>query len=93
MWTFPVRRDARSKYCSARHDVCGKIAKIKGMIVTTVMKTTSAELHTQQFDIPVIMDASSVGNARRETGRAGVRDRTELRTVRPRDLVRIGTGF
>jgi len=70
--------------------------KIKGMIVTHGHEDHIGGIafHLKQFDIPVIygprLAMALLGDKLEE---AGVSDRTELRTVRPRDVVRIGSSF
>lgn len=70
--------------------------KIKGMIVTHGHEDHIGGIafHLKQFDIPVIYGprlALAMLDGKLEE--AGVRDRTELRTVLPRDVVRIGQHF
>ncbi|MGJ3252446.1 MAG: ribonuclease J [Elainellaceae cyanobacterium] len=70
--------------------------KIKGMVVTHGHEDHIGGIafHLKQFDIPVIYGprlAMSLLEGKLEE--AGVADRTELRTVRPRDMVRIGKSF
>lgn len=70
--------------------------KIKGMIVTHGHEDHIGGIafHLKQFDIPVIYGprlAMAMLDGKLEE--AGVRDRTELRTVLPRDVVRIGKAF
>ncbi|MDC0840092.1 MAG: ribonuclease J [Limnospira sp. PMC 1286.21] len=70
--------------------------KIKGMIVTHGHEDHIGGIafHLKQFDIPVIYGprlAMALLHGKLEE--AGVSDRTELRTVRPRDIVRIGKNF
>lgn len=70
--------------------------KIKGMIVTHGHEDHIGGIayHLKQFDIPVIYGPRlALAMLEGKLQEAGVRDRTELRAVRPRDLVRIGTGF
>jgi len=70
--------------------------KIKGMIATHGHEDHIGGIafHLKQFDIPVIygprLAMALLGDKLEE---AGVADRTELRTVRPRDMVRIGKYF
>ncbi len=70
--------------------------KIKGMIVTHGHEDHIGGIafHLKHFDIPVIygprLAMALLGNKLEE---AGVSDRTELRTVRPRDIVRLGESF
>ena len=70
--------------------------KIKGMVVTHGHEDHIGGIafHLKQFDIPVIYGprlAMSLLEGKLEE--AGVADRTEIRTVMPRDMVRIGTSF
>jgi ribonuclease J len=70
--------------------------KIKGMIVTHGHEDHIGGIafHLKQFDIPVIYGprlAMSLLEGKLEE--AGVSDRTELRSIRPRDIVRIGKYF
>jgi ribonuclease J len=70
--------------------------KIKGMIVTHGHEDHigGIPLHLKQLDIPVIYGprlAMALLDSKLEE--AGVSDRTELRSVRPRDIVRIGSHF
>ncbi len=70
--------------------------KIKGMIVTHGHEDHIGGIafHLKQFDIPVIYGprlAMSLLAGKLEE--AGVSDRTELRSIRPRDIVRIGKSF
>ncbi|HEY9887976.1 MAG TPA: ribonuclease J [Candidatus Obscuribacterales bacterium] len=70
--------------------------KIKGMIVTHGHEDHIGGIafHLKQFDIPVIYGprlAMSLLEDKLEE--AGVSDRTELRPVRPRDMVRLGKSF
>lgn len=70
--------------------------KIKGMIVTHGHEDHIGGIafHLKQFDIPVIYGprlAMSLLEGKLEE--AGVSDRTELRSIRPRDIVRIGKSF
>lgn len=70
--------------------------KIKGMIVTHGHEDHIGGIayHLKQFDIPVIYGPRlAMAMLESKLEEAGVRDRTELRTVRPRDMVRIGKGF
>jgi ribonuclease J len=70
--------------------------KIKGMIVTHGHEDHIGGIafHLKQFDIPVIYGPRlAMAMLEGKLEEAGVRDRTELRTVRPRDLVRIGSSF
>ncbi len=70
--------------------------KVKGMIVTHGHEDHIGGIpfHLKQFEIPVIYGprlALAMLNGKLEE--AGMRDRTELRTVRPRETVRIGSQF
>jgi ribonuclease J len=70
--------------------------KIKGMIVTHGHEDHIGGIpfHLKQFDIPVIYGprfAMSLLQGKLEE--AGVSDRTELRSVLPREIVRIGKSF
>ena len=70
--------------------------KIKGMIVTHGHEDHIGGIpfHLKQFDVPVIYGprlAMSLLHDKLEE--AGVADRTELRPVRPREMVRVGTYF
>lgn len=70
--------------------------KIKGMIVTHGHEDHIGGIafHLKQFEIPVIYGPRlAMAMLEGKLEEAGVRDRTELRTVRPRDLVRIGKTF
>ncbi|MBW4488168.1 MAG: ribonuclease J [Trichocoleus desertorum ATA4-8-CV12] len=70
--------------------------KIKGMIVTHGHEDHIGGIafHLKQFDIPVIYGPRlAMALLEGKLEEAGVADRTELRTVRPRDMVRIGTSF
>lgn len=70
--------------------------KIKGMIVTHGHEDHIGGIayHLKQFDIPVIYGPRlALAMLEGKLEEAGVRDRTELRTVRPRDIVRIGSVF
>ncbi|MEM6424583.1 MAG: ribonuclease J [Cyanobacteria bacterium P01_C01_bin.73] len=70
--------------------------KIKGMIVTHGHEDHIGGIafHLKQFDIPVIygprLAMALLANKLEE---AGVSNRTELRTVQPREMVRIGNSF
>ena len=70
--------------------------KIKGMVVTHGHEDHIGGIpyHLKQFDIPVIhgprLAMSLLQNKLEE---AGVADRTKLKTVRPRDMVRMGKSF
>ncbi len=70
--------------------------KIKGMVVTHGHEDHIGGIafHLKQFDIPVIYGprlAMSLLAGKLEE--AGVSERTELRSIRPRDIVRIGKSF
>jgi len=70
--------------------------KIKGMIVTHGHEDHIGGIafHLKQFDIPVIYGPRlALAMLEGKLEEAGVRDRTELRTVMPRDMVRIGSHF
>lgn len=70
--------------------------KIKGMIVTHGHEDHIGGIayHLKQFDIPVIYGPRlAMAMLEGKLEEAGVRDRTELRTVRPRDIVRMGGEF
>jgi ribonuclease J len=70
--------------------------KIKGMIVTHGHEDHIGGIayHLKQFDIPVIYGPRlALAMLEGKLEEAGVRDRTELRSVRPRDLIRIGSAF
>ena len=70
--------------------------KIKGMIVTHGHEDHIGGIafHLKQFDIPVIYGPRlALAMLEGKLEEAGVRDRTELRTVRPRDVVRFGKSF
>ena len=70
--------------------------KIKGMIVTHGHEDHIGGIafHLKQFDIPVIYGPRlAMAMLEGKLEEAGVRDRTELRTVRPRDIARIGSVF
>jgi ribonuclease J len=70
--------------------------KIKGMIVTHGHEDHIGGIafHLKQFDIPVIYGPRlALAMLEGKLEEAGVRDRTELRTVLPRDVVRIGKHF
>ena len=70
--------------------------KIKGMIVTHGHEDHIGGIayHLKQFDIPVIYGPRlALAMLEGKLEEAGVRDRTELRSVRPRDIVRIGGEF
>ncbi len=70
--------------------------KIKGMIVTHGHEDHIGGIafHLKQFDIPVIYGPRlAMALLEGKLEEAGVRDRTELRPVKPRDTVRIGNSF
>ncbi|MBW4502158.1 MAG: ribonuclease J [Scytonema hyalinum WJT4-NPBG1] len=70
--------------------------KIKGMIVTHGHEDHIGGIafHLKQFEIPVIYGPRlALAMLEGKLEEAGVRDRTELRRVVPRDLVRIGKHF
>ena len=70
--------------------------KIKGMIVTHGHEDHIGGIpyHLKQFDIPVIYGPRlAMALLRGKLDEAGVANRTELRTVLPRDIVRIGESF
>ncbi|MEB3886197.1 ribonuclease J [Lyngbya sp. CCY1209] len=70
--------------------------KIKGMIVTHGHEDHIGGIafHLKQFDIPVIYGPRlAMALLQGKLEEAGVADRTELRTVRPRDMVRVGKNF
>ncbi len=70
--------------------------KIKGMVVTHGHEDHIGGIafHLKQFDIPVIHGPRlAMAMLERKLEEAGVSDRTELKTVKPRDMVRIGTNF
>ncbi|BCL37874.1 ribonuclease J [Nostoc sp. MS1] len=70
--------------------------KIKGMVVTHGHEDHIGGIafHLKQFDIPVIYGPRlAIAMLEGKLEEAGVRDRTELRTVLPRDVVRIGKAF
>ncbi|QLE56902.1 ribonuclease J [Nostoc sp. TCL26-01] len=70
--------------------------KIKGMIVTHGHEDHIGGIafHLKQFEIPVIHGPRlAMAMLEGKLEEAGVRDRTELRTVLPRDVVRIGKSF
>ncbi|MBE9007128.1 ribonuclease J [Fortiea sp. LEGE XX443] len=70
--------------------------KIKGMIVTHGHEDHIGGIafHLKQFDIPVIHGPRlAMAMLEGKLEEAGVRDRTELRSVLPRDVVRIGEHF
>lgn len=70
--------------------------KIKGMIVTHGHEDHIGGIpyHLKQFDIPVIYGPRlAMALLQGKLEEAGVANRTELRTVLPRDIVRIGSYF
>ncbi|MGL5132416.1 MAG: ribonuclease J [Planktothrix sp.] len=70
--------------------------KIKGMIVTHGHEDHIGGIafHLKQFDIPVIYGPRlAMALLQGKLEEAGVTDRTELRSVRPREMVRIGKYF
>ena len=70
--------------------------KIKGMIVTHGHEDHIGGIayHLKQFDIPVIYGPRlAMAMLEGKLEEAGVRERTELRSVRPRELVRLGSSF
>lgn len=70
--------------------------KIKGMIVTHGHEDHIGGIpfHLKQFDIPVIYGPRlAMALLRDKMEEAGVTHRTEIRTVNPRDMVRVGTSF
>lgn len=70
--------------------------KIKGMIVTHGHEDHIGGIafHLKQFEIPVIYGPRlAMAMLEGKLEEAGVCDRTELRKVKPRDLVRIGKHF
>ncbi|WP_460194427.1 ribonuclease J [Thermosynechococcus sp. FA-CM-4201] len=70
--------------------------KIKGMIVTHGHEDHIGGIafHLKQFDIPVIYGPRlAMALLQGKLEEAGVADRTELRTVQPRDMVRLGKNF
>jgi ribonuclease J len=70
--------------------------KIKGMIVTHGHEDHIGGIpfHLKQFDIPVMYGPRlAMALLEGKLEEAGVADRTEIRTVRPRDIVRIGSYF
>jgi ribonuclease J len=70
--------------------------KIKGMIVTHGHEDHIGGIafHLKQFDIPVIYGPRlAMALLEGKLEEAGVADRTEIRTVRPRDIVRMGSYF
>lgn len=70
--------------------------KIKGMIVTHGHEDHIGGIafHLKQFDVPVIYGPRlAMALLHDKLEEAGVADRTELRTVQPRDMVRVGASF
>jgi len=70
--------------------------KIKGMIVTHGHEDHIGGIpfHLKQFDIPVIYGPRlAMALLEGKLEEAGVSERTELRTVRPREIVRVGKSF
>ncbi|NJN86410.1 MAG: ribonuclease J, partial [Leptolyngbyaceae cyanobacterium SL_7_1] len=70
--------------------------KIKGMIVTHGHEDHIGGIafHLKQFDIPIIHGPRlAMALLRDKLQEAGVANRTELRTVKPREVVRIGSSF
>lgn len=70
--------------------------KIKGMIVTHGHEDHIGGIpfHLKQFDIPVIYGPRlAMALLQDKLEEAAVADRTELRTVKPRDMVRVGKSF
>lgn len=70
--------------------------KIKGMIVTHGHEDHIGGIafHLKQLEIPVIYGPRlAMAMLEGKLEEAGVRGRTELRTVRPRDVVRMGSSF
>ncbi len=70
--------------------------KIKGMIVTHGHEDHIGGIpfHLKQFDVPVIYGPRlAMSLLQDKLEEAGVAERTELRTVQPREIVRIGTYF
>ncbi|MGD1936696.1 MAG: ribonuclease J [Cyanophyceae cyanobacterium] len=70
--------------------------KIQGMIVTHGHEDHIGGIafHLKQFDIPVIYGPRlAMALLSDKLEEAGVGDRTELRTVRPREIVQLGTKF
>jgi ribonuclease J len=70
--------------------------KIRGMIVTHGHEDHIGGIafHLKQFDIPVIYGPRlAMSLLQDKLEEAGVADRTELRTVQPRDMVRVGSSF
>ncbi|URR35283.1 ribonuclease J [Thermosynechococcus sp. HN-54] len=70
--------------------------KIKGMIVTHGHEDHIGGIafHLKQFDIPVIYGPRlAMALLQGKLEEAGVADRTEIRTVQPREMVRLGKNF
>lgn len=70
--------------------------KIKGMIVTHGHEDHIGGIpfHLKQFDVPVIYGPRlAMSLLQDKLEEAGVSDRTELRTIQPRDMVRVGSSF
>lgn len=70
--------------------------KIKGMIVTHGHEDHIGGIafHLKQFDIPVIYGPRlAMALLEDKLEEAGMSDHTELRTVRPREIVRLGNSF
>ena len=70
--------------------------KIKGMIVTHGHEDHIGGIpfHLKQFDIPIIYGPRlAMALLQGKLEEAGVQGKTELRTVRPRDTVRVGKSF
>jgi ribonuclease J len=70
--------------------------KIKGMVITHGHEDHIGGIafHLKQFDIPVMYGPRlAMALLEGKLHEAGVADRTELRTVRPRDFIRIGKNF
>lgn len=70
--------------------------KIKGMIVTHGHEDHIGGIpfHLKQFDVPVIYGPRfAMALLEGKLDEAGVANRTELRTVGPRDMVRVGSSF
>jgi ribonuclease J len=70
--------------------------KIKGMVVTHGHEDHIGGIpfHLKQFDIPVIYGPRlAMALLEDKLEEAGVAERTEIRTVRPREMVRVGSSF
>lgn len=70
--------------------------KIKGMIVTHGHEDHIGGIpfHLKQFDVPVMYGPRlAMALLKEKLVEAGVQNKTELRTVQPRDIVRIGSHF